>query len=163
MKTDTTDIAAVQVRLWDGIRKRGGTGMLGLVGSRDHFQPMTAFVERDTNQIWFFTRKDTDLARVVDGGQAMFVFQNDDLQACIGGALSLAHDRERMDKYWNTVVAAWYPEGKDDPLLTMLRLDCHDAEVWLSEGLAKFAWEIAKANATHKIPDLGGRAHIEFH
>ena len=45
----------------------------------------------------------------------------------------------------------------------LLRLDCADAEVWLSEGLAKFAWEIAKANATHKTPDRGGRAHIEFH
>ena len=26
----------------------------------------------------------------------------------------------------------------------------------------KFAWEIAKANATHTTPDAGGKAHVEF-
>jgi general stress protein 26 len=164
MSTDTKDLAAVQTRLWDEIAKAGGTGMLGLTNSGEHFQPMTAFVERDTNQIWFFTRKDTDLAQAATGGQAMFVFQAERLQACIGGALSTAYDRERMDKYWNAVVAAWYPDGKDDPQLTMLRLDCDDAEVWISdEGPLKFAWEIAKANATHHTPDAGGRARLDFH
>jgi general stress protein 26 len=69
-----------------------------------------------------------------------------------------------MDRYWNAVVAAWYPDGKDDPQLTMLRLDCADAEVWISDdGPVKFAWEIAKANATHQPPDAVGRAHLDFH
>jgi general stress protein 26 len=164
MKTDPKDPAAVETRLWTDIEKRQ-TGMLGLTHSDEHFQPMTAFVERDTSQIWFFTRKDTDLAQQLgQGAKAMFVFQEDKLQACIGGTLSVANDRARMDKYWNAVVAAWYPEGKDDPHLTMLRLDCSDAEVWLSDGgLAKFAFEIAKANATHKTPDVGGRTHLNLH
>jgi general stress protein 26 len=165
MNTDTHDQAAVEDRLWKAIRKRGGTGMLGLTNSGQHFQPMTAFVEPEAGQIWFFTRKDTDWVRqIADGASAMFVFQNDDLHACIGGRLTLAHDIERIDRYWNAVAAAWYPGGKDDPELTMLRMDCVDAEVWLSEGrLTRFAWEIAKANATHRMPDLGGRAHLDFH
>jgi general stress protein 26 len=164
MKTDTNDLTAVETRLWEEIHKAGGTGMLGLVNSNDHYQPMTAFVERDIHQVWFFTRKDTDLAQAADGGVAMFVFQADRLQACIAGALSPVVDRERVDKYWNAVVAAWYPDGKDDPQLTMLRLDCRDAEVWISDdGPVKFAWKIAKANATHTTPDEGGRAHLDFH
>ncbi len=164
MKTDTKDLAAVQTRLWDEIKKGGGTGMLGLTKSGDHYQPMTAFVERDTNQIWFFTRKDTGLVRDLgEAGSAMFVFQADKLQACIGGGLAVAFDRERMDRYWNPVVAAWYPDGKDDPQLTMLRMDCVDAEIWISDdGPVKFAWEIAKANVTHTTPDAGGKAHVEF-
>lgn len=164
MKTDPHDLAAVQTRLWDEIKAAGGTGMLGLTKSGDHYQPMTGFVERDTNEIWFFTRKDTELARELgDGGSAMFVFQADKLQASIGGELTAAFDRGRMDKYWNPVVAAWYPGGKDDPLLTMLRLECVDAEIWISDaGPMKFAWEIAKANATHNTPDAGGKTHVEF-
>jgi general stress protein 26 len=163
MTTDTNDIEAVQKRLWKAIEERHGTGMLGLMSSGQHFQPMTAFVEEESGQLWFFTRKDTDLAQAADGGQAMFVIQTNDLQACIGGRLVETFDRERMDKYWNSVVAAWYPEGKDDPQLTMLRLDSDDAEVWLSSNPLKFAWEIAKANTTHTTPDAGGRAHLDFH
>lgn len=160
------DPAAVQTRLWDELEKHN-LGMLGVVsGEPQHFQPMTAYLERDTNQIWFFTYKDTDLAEAVaaGGAQAMFVYQLKDLQACIGGRLTLAHDRERMDKYWNAVVAAWYPEGKDDPRLTMLRLDADDAQVWISDaGPTRFAWQIAKAKATKSTPDLGDRTHLNLH
>jgi general stress protein 26 len=164
MSTKILDPTDVEDRLWKAVEKRG-TGMLGLTASGQHFQPMTAFVERGAGQLWFFARSDTDMTRDVgDGASAMFVFQDDHLQACIGGGLTLSRDPERLEKYWNTVVAAWYPAGKDDPLLAMIRMDCVDAEVWLSEGrLTKFAWEIAKANATHRTPDIGGRAHLEFH
>ncbi|RAK58867.1 hypothetical protein DJ021_03150 [Phenylobacterium hankyongense] len=165
MTTDTHDRAAVETRLWDEIEKHR-TGMLGVVGGEpQHFQPMTAFLERGNGEIWFFTYRDSDLARAAgSGAPSMFVFQLKDIQACIGGRLSDAHDVDRMDKYWNPVVAAWYPKGRDDPRLTMLRLDCDDAQVWISEaGPARFAWEITRANATHRTPDLGGSAHLDLH
>lgn len=165
MSTDLTNRADVERRLWDEIEKHN-TGMLGITGgAASHTQPMTAFVERKTNQIWLFTRTDTELAReIAEGKSAMFVFQQRDFQACIGGQLTLQHHTDRIEKYWNAVVAAWYPEGKADPHLTLLCLDCDDAQVWISQGgPVKFVWEIAKANATHKTPDVGGSASLNFH
>ena len=95
----------------------------------------------------------------------MFVFQHArELYACVGGDVRVEYDRERMNKYWNAHVAAWYPEGKDDPRLTMLSFDARDAEVWISEaGPVRYAWEVAKANATRSQPDVGGRANLNFH
>ncbi|WP_374470876.1 pyridoxamine 5'-phosphate oxidase family protein [Phenylobacterium sp.] len=159
------DPADVEKMLWKEIED-ARTGMLGLMRDDQHFQPMTAFVERETNQIWFFTYKDTDLAEAAgtEGGHAMFVYQGKDLQACIGGRLSIRPDPARMEKYWGPVVAAWYPEGKDDPRLTLLCLECHDAQVWVTEaGPVKFAYEIAKANASKDRPDLGERTNLNFH
>jgi len=165
MPDPNSDRAAIETRLWNELENHN-TGMLGLVGAdvRQHFQPMTAFVEPRTNQIWFFTYKDSDLAEAVGAGQtAMFVIQLKDFQACIGGELTLAHDEARMEKYWNAVVAAWYPQGKSDPRLTMLRLRADDAQVWISHGgPVKFAWEVAKANDTHTTPDLGESAKLTF-
>lgn len=166
MATDIHDQAAVQTRLWDEIEKHQ-IGMLGPVGGEaQHFQPMTAFLDRAENRLWFFTYKDTDLADAARGGaSAMFVFQHGrELYACIGGDLRIEHDRARMDRYWNAHVAAWYPEGKDDPRLTMLSFDANDAEVWISEaGPIRYAFEVAKANATKSQPDVGGRANLNFH
>jgi general stress protein 26 len=168
MSTDLNDRAELEDRLWKEIKK-GRFGMLGLTGAMpaQHFQPMTAFCEPQNGEIWFFTRKDTDLARAVlnGGGDAMFVVQSkdQDIQACIGGRLELREDRERINRYWSPVVAAWYPGGRDDPQLALLRLQAQDAQVWLSEaGPLKFAWEIAKANVTHAEPDLGGRAALNL-
>jgi general stress protein 26 len=159
------DPADVEKLLWKEIED-ARTGMLGLTRDDQHFQPMTAFVERETNQIWFFTYKDTDLAEAAgpEGGRAMFIYQGKDVQACLGGRLSIRHDPARMDKYWGPVVAAWYPEGKDDPRLTLLCFDCEDAQVWVTEaGPVKFAYEIAKANASKDRPDLGERTNLNFH
>ncbi len=160
--------ADVQDRLWSEIKK-ARYGMLGVVGGQpaQHFQPMTAFPEREDGALWFFTRRDTDIARAAegDGASVMFIVQakDQDFQACIGGRLVQDFDRERMDRYWNPVVAAWYPEGKDDPRLTLLRLDASDAQVWVSDsGGGKFAYEIAKANMTHREPDLGDTAHLDL-
>lgn len=166
MSTDTHDRAAVEKRLWHEIDK-GRFGMLGIVdGPPQHFQPMTAFAEPETGEIWFFTSSDTDLARdAANGRHAMFVVQAKDreFQACIGGRISVEQDRARVDKYWSPMVAAWFPEGKDDPSLRLLRLDCEDARVWISEsGPIRYAWEVAKANATGQQPDLGGRADVNL-
>jgi general stress protein 26 len=163
--SDQLNPADVEHRLWDEIDAHG-TGMLMLhEPSIHHAQPMTAFVERDARTIWFFTRTDTDLAQDLShgGGAGMFTYQGGKLQACIAGNMRLTQDRERMNRYWNAVVAAWYPDGKDDPRLTLIEFDCQDAEVWINEaGPVKFFLEIAKANATGKTPDVGDQAHINL-
>jgi general stress protein 26 len=152
--------AELEDRLWKEIEK-ARYGMLGVVGRvpAGHFQPMTAFCERDSGQIWFFSRSDTDLAQAVaQDVPAMFIIQAKDqgFQACIGGRLVQRFDAERMQSYWGPVVAAWYPEGQNDPRLTMLCFEVHDAQVWLSEtNPLAFGFQIVKANMTGREPDVG--------
>ena len=159
--------AELEDRLWKEIEK-ARFGMLGVVGRSPagHFQPMTAFCERDHGQIWFYSRTDTDLARQVEqGADAMFVVQAKDqgFQACIGGRLVQQFDAQRIVDYWNPVVAAWYPEGQHDPLLTMLRLDARDAQVWLSEtNPLAFGFQIVKANMTGHEPNVGESAPVDL-
>ena len=136
-------------------------GMLGMTGGESgHFQPMTAFWEEETHSLWFFSYRDTDLVRAAsDGGsRAMFTFQNKGatLWACIGGQLHEHCDRERIERFWNPVVAAWYPEGRDDPRLTLLHLKADGGEVWINEkGPVRFGLDVLGANLGHRTPDPG--------
>ncbi len=166
MATDLNDRRDVETRMWDEIKKVR-FGMLGLTGEpARHFQPMTAMAERDNGQIWFFSRSDADLATDAQTRHgAMFVVQaaDNDFQACIGGDLDVCRDQARIDKYWNPMVAAWFPEGKDAASLTLLRLDCGDAQLWISQGgTVKYLFETAKANLTHTTPDVGGRVNLDL-
>ena len=109
----------------------------------------------------------TDVARGVATGcqTVMFTYQAKDqkVHACIHGDLSIDNDRERIDRYWNPVVAAWYPDGKDDPRLTLIRFDGDDGRVWVSKkGAVGFFYEIAKANLTKTTPDAGGVADVNL-
>jgi general stress protein 26 len=159
-----------ETRLWSEIRKVR-TGMLGLTGGPpQHMQPMTAFAdpekaELQSGAIWFFCRKDNDLLKQAGAGHsAMFtlVAKDDDFVACIAGTVREDHDRARIEAFWNPVVAAWYPDGKGDPMLTLLRFDPEDAQVWIGRGGARFAWEIAKANLTGSRPDIGGQTRLNL-
>jgi general stress protein 26 len=151
-------------RLFHEIRKRR-TAMLGMVGA-EHMQPMTAFCEKGDGTVWFYCRRDNDLVRDAGaGGKAMMclVTGDDSFTACVGGTLHVDPDRERIERFWNPVVRAWFPEGKDDPQLTLLRLDPVDAMVWVGhDNPLRFGFEIAKANLTGQQPDAGDAAHLSL-
>lgn len=149
---------------WDHLKDRT-TVMLGAVGG-DRTQPMTVFAERDNELMWFFTRNDTDLAQEAVGttdARMIFGSKDEKLFADISGTLSIEHDRGRIDKYWNPVVAAWYPDGKEDPHLTLMKFSPRSGQVWVSQkGLLGFAFEITKANIAKTMPDIGDSAKVTF-
>lgn len=152
-------------QLWDKIDE----AMAVMVASPDrqqHMQPMGPNVARDENAIWFYTRTDTDLALAsVAGGpvHVCVVSKDEDYHACLHGELELIHSREHIERYWNSVVEAWYPEGKNDPALTMLRFRPQSAAIWASTGgTLKFGWEIAKSQMAGDMPDVGTKMLVSF-
>lgn len=106
---------------------------LQLDSAPDTAVPMTAQLDKDANSaIWFFTGKDHSLAK---GGAATATFtgKSHDMFARFTGILVEEHSRERLEKQWSPVVEAWFPGGKDDPNLLMLRMDLGKAEIWNSD------------------------------
>jgi len=99
--------------------------------------PMTAELDENANgAIWFFTGRTHALSR---GGPATATFasKGHDVFARFKGALHHETSRERLDKEWSNFVEAYFPRGKDDPNLLMLRMDLADAEIWTTDiGLA---------------------------
>lgn len=103
--------------------------MVGL-DSGGHSEPLTAQLDDDQpNTLFFFTGKDN---RIAGGGAAMtqFVSKGHDFFACLSGTVATDNDRAQIDKLWNKQVEAWFPGGKSDPNLTLLRFDIDSAELW---------------------------------
>jgi general stress protein 26 len=134
----------LESRLWEVIRARS-LGMLSLTKSGLHSQPVVAFLERNRNRLWFVAQGDSEMVRSVgEGGSAMFVVQDGDMLASIGGAMRIVEDRRRIERLWNATARTWHPEGLHDPRLVVLCMDCVDAEVSISDvGVTRFAWELA--------------------
>ena len=49
-----------------------------------------------------------------------------DIFCRFSGVLSEETSRARLDKQWSNFVEAWFPRGKDDPNLLMMRVDLGD-------------------------------------
>jgi general stress protein 26 len=126
-------------KFWKSL-KSDMTLMLGLSGVDDgHTQPMTAqFTDAsDRGPFWVFAATDVHIVQVMGQSHpasAQYVSKGHDLFASIQGTLSLENDRAMIDRLWNRFVAAWYPGGKDDPKLQLLRFDAAHAHVWLNEN-----------------------------
>lgn len=143
-------------------------GMLHLEGASLHAQPMAASRGEGTNSLFIFAKSDSELVQEIRKGHATahysVVGKNHDFHACAMGHIHETQDKSKIDAFWNPVVAAWYEEGKEDPLLVLLQLDLETAEVWGSTGSSvKFGWEIAKANLIDdKTPDVGVHTSVKF-
>lgn len=126
----------LQAKFWKSLRS-DMTMMLGLDGVEDgHTRPMTAQLDSDADRgpIWFFTTTDSALVQGLSKAHraiATFTAKDHDLFAAVHGTLTVDHDRAVIDRLWNRFVAAWYPGGKDDPKLALVRFDVDRAEIWL--------------------------------
>jgi general stress protein 26 len=98
---------------------------------------MAAQFDEDRAPIWFFTSNDSELVRTLgDSSRAIATFASKDhaLFATMHGNLSLDNERANIDRFWNRFVAVWFPGGKEDPKLALLRFDADGAEIWLDDS-----------------------------
>ena len=146
------DSETLEARLWAALQQRG-VGLLGLTKSGLHPQPAAVFVERRSRRLWFAAVRDTELVDAIgDGGSAIFTAQAQGLMASIAGSLTVEDDARRLARLAVATPAAWRPAGPHDPALVLLRMDCVDAEVTLSDGgLTRFVWELARPRFRGKV------------
>ena len=61
---------------------------------------------------------------------ATFAGKGHDIFARFQGTLVEETSRERRDQEWSNFVEAWFPKGRSDPNLIMLRMELGKAEIW---------------------------------
>jgi general stress protein 26 len=129
MADANTDPTQLKTDMW----KKMADSPFVMVGPKDgsaHSEPLTAQLDKDqVDTIFFFIGKDNRLA---SGGDVMlqFVSKGHDFFACLDGTARVDNDFAMIEKLWNNQVDAWFPGGKDDPNLALLRVDIDSAELW---------------------------------
>jgi general stress protein 26 len=92
--------------------------------------PMTAQLDRDAHgTIWFFTSRTGPFA-AAGPATATFAGKGHELFARFTGVLAEETDPARLERHWSPPIEAWFPGGRDDPDLLMLRMDLGQAEIW---------------------------------
>ncbi len=158
MNYDQGDPAELREKFWHAMTQ-SSVVMLQLDHDPESAAPMTAQLDKDADSaIWFFTSRSN---RFAAKGPAVATFQSKghDVFSRFSGVLSEETSRERLDKQWNNFVEAWFPGGKDDPDLLMLRMDLGEASIWAGElGVINTARMMLGMDVTDKIK--GGYAEI---
>ncbi|MFT3975817.1 MAG: pyridoxamine 5'-phosphate oxidase family protein [Sphingomonas bacterium] len=104
--------------------------MVGPADGSSHSEPLTAQLDEDqVDTLFFFIGRNNRVAGK-DELMLQFVSKGHDFFACLHGRARIDNDRAQIDKLWNRQVEAWFPGGKDDPNLALLRVDIDNAELW---------------------------------
>lgn len=130
-------------------------------------RPMSANGEIDPDgDLWFFTgassHKVTEVASVPKVNVS-FADPKNQRYVSITGVAQLVRDREQIEKLWKPEFKMWFPEGKDDPDVALLRISLEKAEYWDSpSSTVSYALSFVSALVTGKQPDFGENKKLEF-
>ncbi|WP_372993712.1 pyridoxamine 5'-phosphate oxidase family protein [Sulfitobacter sp.] len=153
---------SLKEEFWDRIEDVR-TGMLGTDDARS--VPMSHYVDKDANVLWFITAKGTDLAKTAQSGASAeyVVISNDEhLYARVDGKVQAVSDPAKLDELWSAIAGAWFEDGRQDDDIQLVRMDLSSAEVWATGGSLSFLYEVAKAHLTDEKPDMGQHGTISF-
>ena len=104
--------------------------MVGPADGSTHSEPLTAQLDKDqVDTLFFFIGRDNRIAGK-DKLMLQFVSKGHDFFACMHGSGRIDNDPVLIDKLWSNQVEAWFPGGKGDANLALLRVDIGSAELW---------------------------------
>jgi general stress protein 26 len=131
-----------------------------------HSRPMvTQEVEFD-GDLWFFNRIDSGkTAELAKNAQVnvSYMKPGEQCYVSVSGVAETSRDREKMKALWRPALKAWFPDGLDDPTLSLIRVRVTKAEYWDTPS-SKLVHLIgfAKAVATGKTYEPGDHAKVSL-
>ena len=133
-----TDTQKIEDAFWKSLRSDMTVMLVLCEDVEDRARPMTAQIDGDADigPIYFFGGKNSTLYQKLGNSTHKAEFthvpKGHELFAAVEGEVSVCHDNDVLERLWNPFVAAWYPGGKDDPNLALLKMEIGEAKVWLN-------------------------------
>jgi general stress protein 26 len=132
-----------------------------------HSRPMSVNGDIDPDgDLWFFTNASshkvteiTKLPRV----NVSFADPDNQHYVSISGKAQLVRDRNKIDELWRPEFKMWFPDGKDDPQVALLRVSLEKAEYWDSpSSTIGYVLNFVSSLVTGKEADAGENRKIEL-
>ncbi|WP_422116425.1 pyridoxamine 5'-phosphate oxidase family protein [Brachybacterium sp. UNK5269] len=125
--------------------------------------PMTIQGVDDDVDVWFFVGLQGDQADALrHGPHVNLAIADAGSWLSVAGHAEFIDDRAVIDQLWNEQARAYFPDGKDDPNLGLMRVTSDSAQFWgLPGGKVAGLAQIVKSKVTGDRPP-GGTATTEL-
>jgi general stress protein 26 len=129
-----------------------------------HARPMRVAELRPDGDLYFVTSLNSPkIAEIEADAEVCVTFQGRAQYAVVYGVARLERDRAVIDKLWSPEWKAWFPRGKDDPSICLIRVDGRHGEYWDNAGAEaiKYAWEATKSIVQGKKPRIDEKVNAK--
>ncbi len=100
--------------------------------------------------LWFLTRVDTAKVDEIQRERQVnvsYAKPDKNRYVSVSGTAVLIDDKAKIDEFWDPIYKAFFPEGKDDPRLRLLKVQVTKAEYWTTDNLIATVIGFARALA----------------
>lgn len=100
-------------------------------------RPMSTQKVCDEGNIWFFSNADSDKNKEIEQDKNVQLFYSHpgkDSFLIVNGVAELIFDREKIEELWSPVLNAWFPGGKEDPNISIVKVIPTTAYYWDTDG-----------------------------
>lgn len=143
-------------RVWELMKKIGFAMLVTRDGDKLRARPMTAYLAREDNTIYFLTdarrHKDEEIARDPHVNLS-FADASKQKYVSLTGTAAISNDRAKIKQLFSTPAKAWW-DSAENPNIRVLTITPDDAEYWDSAGTAISYVKMAAALATGTHPDV---------
>ena len=116
--------------------------------------------------LWFFTKASSHKVQEVSEDQRVGVTYADPSKqnyVSLSGRARIVRDRGTIDAHWQESLKTWFPKGKDDPEIAIMKVEVEAAEYWDSPNSTMVhAYGYLKAVLTGSSPSSGENEKLNF-
>jgi len=96
-------------------------------------RPMGTLAIDDDGAIWFMSRKESEKNQQIKDEDKVYLQYLDTGKShylSLTGSAAIVTDRKKIDELWSPMSKAWFEEGKDDPAISLIRVQPEDGHYW---------------------------------
>jgi general stress protein 26 len=129
-------------------------------------RPMATQNREFDGDLWFFTSKNSGKISSIQNDQHVnvaFADPDDQRYVSVSGRAEIVSDRQKISELWSPAMQTWFPKGKDDPQISLIRVRAESAEYWDSPSSAiVHLIGFAKAMITGERPHPGENERMDI-
>lgn len=122
-------------------------------------RPMATQQVDDDGNIWFISDKSSDKNKDIqsDDRVQLFYSANSNYEyLSIYGTAEIVFDKVKLHELWTSMAKAWFPDGEDDPAISLIKVAPQDGYYWDTKNNKLVSlFKIAKSIVTGKTDDDG--------
>jgi general stress protein 26 len=102
-------------------------------------RPMSTQQIGEDGVMWFFTGYESGKSHEIKNDSHVnlsYSKPSDNKFVSVSGRASLSKDRAKIDELWTPELKAWFPGGKEDPNIGLIKVEIDKAEYWDSPNSA---------------------------
>lgn len=129
-------------------------------------RPMATSEIKEEGVVYFFTQAQSHKTEELGKNHKVnvsYLDRDEQVYASISGHANVMRDQTKINELWTPFLKAWFPKGKDDPGINLVKVEISKAEYWDAPGNKMVQLiGMTKAAITGKPFDAGENKKINF-